>query len=108
MVESNRSLDLLFGALADTTRRDILARVAESAMSIGQIARNYRLTFAAISKHIMVLEKAGLVAKHRRGKESLVTIVPGALGVARKHIDRYAQIWSDRCKKLDELLKEGE
>ena len=108
MVESNTSLDLLFGALADSTRRDILARVSETAMSIGEIAKNYKLTFAAISKHIKVLERAHLVVKHRRGKELVVTIVPGTLDVAKEHIARYAKIWGDRFDQLDEILKEDE
>ena len=106
MVESNANLDMLFAALADSTRRDILARVSEAAMSIGEIARNYMLTFAAISKHIKVLERANLVVKHRRGKELVVTIVPSTLDVAKEHIARYARIWADRFAKLDEILKE--
>ena len=106
MVESNTDLDRLFGALADSTRRDILARVSETALSIGEIADNYMLTFAAISKHIKVLERANLVAKHRRGKELVVTIVPSTLDVAKEHIAQYASIWADRFDQLDEILKE--
>lgn len=75
-------------------------------MSIGKIADHYKLTFAAISKHIMVLERANLVAKHRRGKEQVVTIVPGTIAIAQKHIARYAQMWGDRFDQLEEILKE--
>ena len=75
-------------------------------MSIGEIAEHYKLTFAAISKHIMVLEKANLVVKHRRGKEQVVTIVPDTLGIAQKHIARYARIWGDRFDQLEQILKE--
>lgn len=106
MVESNVDLDLLFAALADTTRRDILSRVAEVGMSIGEIADHYKLTYAAISKHIMVLERAKLVAKHRRGKEQVVTIVPNTLGIAQEHIARYAKMWGDRFDQLEEILRE--
>ncbi len=99
-------LDLLFSALADSTRRDILARVSEAEMSIGQIAEHYGLKFGSISKHIKVLETARLISKHRRGREQIVTIVPATLAIARKHIERYAAIWADRFEQLDELLKE--
>lgn len=107
MVELTRRLDLLFGALADATRRDILARVARVEMSIGEIAKHYELTFAAISKHIKVLENAELVAKRRRGKKQVVIIVPATLGIAREHIARYARMWGDRFDKLEEILKEN-
>jgi len=107
MVESNLQLDRLFFALSDTTRRGILARVAEQELSIGEIAEHHKLTFGAISKHIKVLESAGLVGKRRRGKEQVVIIVPGMLDVARQHIERYAQLWSDRFDKLDLLLEQG-
>lgn len=106
MVESNAQLDLLFAALADSTRRSILARVAEAEMSIGEIARHYGLTFAAISKHIKVLEKAKLVSKRRQGKEQMVIIVPDSLGVAQHHIARYAELWGQRFDKLEAILKE--
>lgn len=106
MVESSVGLDRIFAALADSTRRDILARVSDAAMSIGKIAENYQLTFAAISKHIQVLERASLVVKHRQGKELIVTIVPSTLNVAKEHIARYAKIWGDRFDQLDDILKE--
>jgi len=105
MVESI-ALDNLFMALADATRRSILAQVAEAEMSIGEIARHYSLTFAAVSKHIKVLERAGLITKRRRGKEQIVIIVPGTLAVARQQIERYARMWRDRFAGLDALLEE--
>lgn len=106
MVECNAQLDLLFTALADSTRRSILAQVARAELSVGEIARHYGLTFAAISKHIKVLEKAGLVTKRRQGKEQIVIIVPDNLSVAKEHIARYAEMWAQRFDKLDALLKE--
>lgn len=105
MVESNLELDSLFTALSDSTRRSILARVAEMEMTIGEIAQHYQMTFAAISKHIKVLEKANLVRKQRRGKSQVVIIVPDTLDVARRHIERYARMWSQRFDKLDSLLR---
>jgi DNA-binding transcriptional ArsR family regulator len=106
MVESNLQLDLMFGALSDTTRRKILAQVSRAGMSIGEIAAHFKLTYGAISKHIKVLEKAKLVSKSRRGKAQIVIIVPEAVGVARSHIDRYARMWADRFDKLETILKE--
>ena len=104
MVESNVALDYLFLALADNTRRSILQRVAEAEMSIGAIAEFYHLTFAAISKHIKVLEKAHLIRKERRGMEQIVIVVPAALQVAREHLQHYEAMWQDRFEQLDTLL----
>lgn len=73
-------------------------------MSIGEIAGHYQLTFAAISKHIKVLANAGLVTKHRRGKEQVVTIVPRTLDLAQAHIARYAGMWVERFDQLEDIL----
>lgn len=106
MVESNVQIDRMFAALADTTRRDILWRVAKLEMSIGEIAEHYKLTFAAISKHIKVLENANLVVKRRQGKEQIVIAVPDTLNVAREQIERYARLWDERFNNLEAVLKE--
>lgn len=91
-------------ALSDQTRRSILTQVAQAEMSIGEIAEHYRLTFAAVSKHIKVLERANLITKRRRGKEQVVIIVPKTLNIAREQIEAYARIWDDRFNRLDMLL----
>ena len=106
MVESNAQLDLLFGALSDSTRRGILDHVARFELSIGEIANHFDLTYGAISKHIKVLEKANLVRKRRRGKEQVVIIVPDTVNIARKHIERYAKMWADRFDNLESILRE--
>lgn len=105
MVESNPKLDLLFGALADSTRRAILAHVAKAEMSVGEIGERFKLTYGAISKHILVLEKAGLVSKRREGKSQIVSIVPDQLDLLRSHIERYAEMWESRFDKLESILK---
>ncbi len=105
MVEQTISLDLVFAALADSTRRSILERVAKVEMSIGEIAEHYQLTFAAISKHIKVLERANLVIKKRRGNEQIVVIVPRSLDIAEQYIERYATLWGDRFNALEKLLQ---
>lgn len=107
MVDSN-ALDNMFMALADTTRRSILELVARSELSIGEIAQHFSLTFAAVSKHIKVLERANLITKRRRGKEQVVILVPESLGIARDQIERYAQMWGDRFDRLELLLNKME
>jgi len=106
MVEYTLPLDSVFGCLADPTRRDILERVAARELSIGEIAAEYDLTFAAISKHLKVLEKAKLVIKKRRGKQQMVHMDPQALSGAQDYLKRYEQLWSDRFDTLETLLKE--
>jgi DNA-binding transcriptional ArsR family regulator len=98
-------LNDLFGALSDPTRRDILTRVATNDMSVGEIAGNYELTFAAIAKHIGVLERASLVTKRRNGKEQIVTIAPNALLSAQSYIETYTKLWETRLDSLDTYLQ---
>jgi DNA-binding transcriptional ArsR family regulator len=104
MVEYTLSLDNIFSSLSDPTRRDILRRVASQEMSIGEIARYYDLTFAAVSKHLKVLERAKLIIKQRRGKEQMVTVVPQALKDADEYLEQYRRLWEERFDRLDALL----
>src|SRR5882724_8166665 len=99
------SLDNIFGSLADATRRDILKRVSKKSLSVGQIAEHYKLTFAAISKHLKVLEKAKLIVKTRRGKEQMVEIYPQTFSGTEDYLKNLKIIWEDRFDRLDELLK---
>jgi DNA-binding transcriptional ArsR family regulator len=107
MVEYAMDLDSVFGALSDGTRRDILRRLLNAELSIGEIAKPYDLTFAAISKHLKVLEKAKLIIKRRRGKEQMVQIDPVGLKDASEFFTFYEQLWIDRFDALEEYLKEG-
>jgi DNA-binding transcriptional ArsR family regulator len=106
MVEYTQSLDNIFSSLADPTRRDILSRVARQEMSIGEIAQYYNLTFAAISKHLKVLERSKLVTKKRRGKEQMVSVAPSALKEVDDYLETYRQLWEARFDRLETLLKE--
>ncbi len=106
MVESNIALDMIFGALADTTRRDILKRVSREEQTISELAEPYAMSLAAIAKHISVLEKAGLVAKRRTGKEKVVHITPNAIRVAAAHLSEYEKVWGARFDALEKLLEE--
>lgn len=108
MVEYSLSLDSTFASLADPTRRDILARVGRGQLSVGEIAKHYDLTFAAVSKHIQVLEKAKLIVKRKQGKEQLVSIEPQALADAYEYLDRYKRLWESRLDNLEVYLKESE
>jgi len=105
MVEYNSKFDNIFASLADPTRRDILRRVTKKEMSVKEIARPYDISFAGISKHLMVLEKAKLITKHRRGKEQLIIANPGTIKSADDYLRHYQEIWNKKFDRLDDLLK---
>jgi len=105
MVERTAQLDLIFGALSDVTRRDILRRVAKKELSVGEIASSYDISFAAVAKHLVVLEKARLVTKRREGKLQVAALAPDALGDATKHLERYREIWESRLDRLEKYLE---
>lgn len=105
MVEYTAQLDSVFASLADPTRRDILARVARTELSIGDLVERYNLTFAAISKHLMVMERANLIVKRKEGRKQMVTLAPDALKSAEEYLEQYRQMQQSRYDKLDELIK---
>ncbi len=107
MVEYTLNLDSVFASLADPTRRDILRRVSHEELSIGEVAQPYKLSFAAISKHLQVLERANLIRKRRRGKEQLVCLAPQVLKGADEYLEFYRQFWEDKLDALDSYLKES-
>jgi DNA-binding transcriptional ArsR family regulator len=82
-------------ALADGTRRDILRRSARDDLSVSQLAEAYPMSFAAVQKHVAVLERAGLVTKERIGRRKVVRTNLGALLAARRLLDRYEELWRD-------------
>ena len=106
MVERNTYLDGIFGALADPIRRDILRRLMNAQYTVSQIAQDYQISFAAVAKHLNVLERAQLVMKKRRGKEQVVSIVPQALKDASYYLAQYETLWNYRFEALDQVLKE--
>ena len=97
-------LDRLFGALADATRRDILARVMDTDASVSELASRYRMSFAAVQKHVAVLERAHLVTKRKDGREQRVAGNPDAVRRANRLLEQFEQIWQARISRLDELL----
>ena len=106
MVEYNLYLNNIFASLADPTRRDIIARVARKEHSVGELVSQYNVSFAAISKHLKVLEGAKLIVKRKEGKKQMVTLAPDALRNADEYLEQYRQTWEQKFKKLDALLRE--
>lgn len=92
MVEYTLHLDFIFSSLADATRRDILRRVAREELSVGEVAKPYDLTLAAISKHLKILEKAKLVVKRRQGKQQYVQLAPEAIREAAACLRHYEKL----------------
>ena len=97
-------IDRIFRALADSTRRDIVRRTLRGEASVTQLAAAYDMSFAAVQKHVAVLEGAGLVTKHRQGRERYVRGNPDTLRRAQTLLDQYEQIWRGRVDRLDALL----
>jgi DNA-binding transcriptional ArsR family regulator len=100
-------VDDLFRALADPTRRDILRRCGAGDASVSRLADAYPMSFAAVQKHVAVLERAGLVTKQRRGREQLVRTDAGAVGRARQALDELETTWRGRVSRMSDLLAEG-
>ena len=101
-------MDVLFHALADGTRRDILRRAVGGDLSVSRLADAYPMSFAAVQKHVAVLERAGLVTKERRGREQLVRTDPDALERARRALDRLELAWRGRVDRMAEMLAADE
>jgi DNA-binding transcriptional ArsR family regulator len=103
MAESERS-DALFHALADPTRRDILAVVLQEAHSVSDLARRYPISFAAVHKHVGALERAGLVTKTRHGREQRVRGDVATLQTAHRLLDDLQALWRGRIDRIERLL----
>ncbi len=94
-------------ALADGTRRDIVALAVEGRYSVSALARRYPMSFAAVQKHVAVLEGAGLVTKERRGREQLVRTDVDTVQRARVLLDGIEELWRERVDRIDDLLAAG-
>jgi DNA-binding transcriptional ArsR family regulator len=101
---AEEAIDGLFHALADPTRRDILRRCATGEPSVSRLAQAYPMSFAAVQKHVAVLERAGLVTKERRGREQIVRTDPAAVGRARGVLDELEATWRGRVDRMADLL----
>lgn len=107
MVNSqSRALDAAFAALADPSRRAIVARLAESERTVGELARPLPMSLPAVSKHLRILEGAGLVARRREGRTQRLRLVPGGLAPAQDWIARRRAFWEARFDALEKYLRE--
>lgn len=103
---SEAEVDRVFHALATSTRRDILRRTIEREQSVSTLAADYEMSFAAVQKHVAVLEAANLIVKRAEGRERLVRANPEMIARARALLARYEELWRSRIARLDDLLAE--
>ena len=101
---SEAEVDRVFHALATSTRRDILRRTIEREQSVSTLASEYEMSFAAVQKHVAVLEAANLIVKRAEGRERLVRADPVMIARARALLARYEELWRARIDRLDALL----
>ena len=101
---SEADIDRIFHALADRTRRDILGRAIAHEQSVSALALKYDMSFAAVQKHVAVLERAALVAKERRGREQIVFANGPTIAKAIALLDQYEQLWIDRASQIASVL----
>jgi DNA-binding transcriptional ArsR family regulator len=98
--------DRIFSALADATRRDIVRRAIDGQQGVAELAEHYPMSFAAVQKHVAILERAGLVTKRRIGRRKVVRTNVEGLRVAQRLLDRYEQLWADRIDRMTQLITE--
>ncbi|WP_314146610.1 metalloregulator ArsR/SmtB family transcription factor [uncultured Leifsonia sp.] len=103
---ADAEVDRIFQALADATRRDIVARSLGAEHSVSELAARYDMSFAAVQKHVAVLERAGLVTKTARGRERVVSGDPEAIRRASRLLDGFEAIWRRRDLAIDGILAE--
>src|ERR671924_2387069 len=96
--------DRIFGALGDATRRDIVRRAIDGEEGVAELATHYPMSFAAVQKHVAVLQRARLVTKHRIGRRKVVRTNLGGLRVARRLLDRYEELWRQRVERMSQLI----
>ena len=99
--------DRMFGALADATRRDIVRRAIDSEEGIVELAGHYPMSFAAVQKHVAILERAGLVRKERIGRRKVVRTNLAGLLVARRLRDQYEALWRGRVGRMTDLIADA-
>lgn len=103
-IPTDAEIDAIFQALADATRRDIVSRVLVAEQSVSSLAASYAMSFAAVQKHVAVLERATLITKARRGREQIVHGNARTIENARALLERYEELWRHRIARIDDLL----
>jgi DNA-binding transcriptional ArsR family regulator len=101
-------LDAVFGALADPTRRAIIERLSHSEARVTDVAEPFQMSLNAVSKHIRVLEASGVIERHRKGRDHILSINIGALDEVDGWIERMRRYWTDRLDAMERLLHEFE
>ncbi|MGH6711074.1 MAG: ArsR/SmtB family transcription factor [Bradyrhizobium sp.] len=105
MVEQQTHLDAVFHALADPTRRAMLGQLAERELTIGELATPFSMSFAGASKHVRVLETAGLVTRTIQGRTHLCRLQAARLAEANEWLRRYERFWNEKLDTLEALLR---
>ena len=100
--------DRVFAALGDATRRDIVRRAMDGGEGVAELADHYPMSFAAVQKHVAVLERAGLVTKERIGRRKVVRTNLEGIRVAQRLLDQYEQLWRDRIDRMTALINQPE
>ncbi len=100
--------DGMFRALADATRRDIVRRAIDGEEGIAELATHYPMSFAAVQKHVAILDRAGLVRKDRIGRRKVVRTNLEGLRVARRLLDQYEDLWRSRIDRMSQLITDTE
>ena len=100
------AIDRVLGALSDATRRDILRRAMSGTEGVAELASHYPMSFAAVQKHVAVLEGAGLVTKARTGRRKVVQTRVDGFIVARRLLDQYEALWRSRIDRMERLIND--
>lgn len=106
MVKYKQQLDGVFGALSDPTRRAIIARLARGPETVGELAKPFDMSLAAVSKHLQLLDRAGLVERIRKGRSIECRLQPQKLRAAAEWITDYESFWAERLEALDEIVSQ--
>ena len=106
-VHPSVDFDRIFGALADATRRDIVRRAIHGTEGVAELAEHYPMSFAAVQKHVAILERAGLVGKHQNGRRKVVRTELEALRTANGLLKRYEDMWRERFDRMAQLIEDS-
>jgi len=107
-MDATFNADHVFAALADATRRDIVLRALDGREGVVELAGHYPMSFAAVQKHVAVLERAGLVTKERAGRRKVVRTNVEGLQLARGLLDQYEALWRGRVQRMTNLITSSE
>lgn len=106
MVEQSASIDSVFRALGDPTRLQMIERLSQGPQTVSELSQPLNMTLAGASKHVGVLEAAGLVVREKRGRERVCSLAPHNLEAAQRWVERYSVFWKDRLDALDQAIRE--